>query len=433
MSRSLDRREFLRRAAMAGVGGTLGLAGCESLAPSKRLSPNERLNIGMVGVMHRAAEDLKGVESENIVALCDIDDNYIGAVKQRFPQAKIYNDFRKLLDQNDIDAVVIGTPDHTHLVAAVGAMKLGKHVYCEKPLGHNVYEVRVAAETARRMKVATQMGTQIHAGDNYRRVVEVIKSGAIGKIADVHVWVGKDWSGADRPKETPPVPPNLHWDLWLGPAPERPYHPTYLPQEWRRWWDFGGGTLADMGCHYIDLVFWALDLRHPLTVEAEGPPVNPETAPKSLKVHWTFPARGALPPLNLTWYDGELRPPLLARKNIQAWDAGVLFIGDRGMMLANYDTYRLLPEADFAGYKPPAPSIPPSIGHHKEWIQACKTDLKTLCNFDYAGALTETVLLGNVAYRTGKKLHWDHVKLRATDCPEADHFIRREYRKGWSL
>ena len=216
--------------------------------------------------------------------------------------------------------------------------------------------------------------------------------------ASAHVWVGKTWSGGDRPKETPPVPGRLHWDLWLGPAPERPYHPTYLPANWRRWWDFGSGTLGDMACHYMDLPFWALDLKHPLSAEAEGPPVHPETTPSWMIVRYEFPSRGDMPPVNLTWYDGGKRPELFSQGKLPRWGDGVLFVGDKGMLLADYDRYVLLPEADFKDFRPPAPSIAKSIGHHNEWIDACKTGRPTTCNFGYSGALTEAVLLGAVAY-----------------------------------
>jgi hypothetical protein len=311
------------------------------------------------------------------------------------------------------------------------ALRLGKHVYCEKPLTHNVYEARRVAEAAAKAKTATQMGTQIHAAGNYRRVVEIIRSGAIGPVREVHTWAGRSWGGGDRPKEMPPVPSNLHWDLWLGPAPERPYHSTYLPANWRKWWDFGGGNLADMACHHMDLPFWALELRAPLTVEAEGPPLHPETCPLGLIVRYEFPSRGDAPPVKLTWYDGDKIPPKI--RELSTGGGGNLFVGDRGLLWADYGSYKLYPEADFAGFKPPPPTIADSIGHHAEWLQACKTGGPTTCSFDYSGALTEAVLLGNVAYRTGRKLAWDAASLKAADCPEADAFLRREYRKGWEL
>jgi predicted dehydrogenase len=320
-------------------------------------------------------------------------------------------------------------------VATVAALKRNLHVYCEKPLTHTVSEARIVAETTRQFKRVTQMGTQIHAGSNYRRVVELVKSGAVGPVREVHNWVGSVWKGLPegRPAETPPIPDYLHWNLWLGPAPHRPYHPAYVPAAWRGWWDFGGGAMADMACHHMDLPFWALDMRHPLTIEAEGPPVNPETCPAWLIVRYEFPARGALPPVKLTWYNGDKRPPYITEGKLPPWGAGTLFVGEKGMLLADYDRHVLLPEKDFAEFKPPKPFITESIGHHNEWIEACKTGGPTTCNFDYAGALTETVLLGNVAYRTGKKLDWDAKQLQARSCPEADRFIQHHYRQGWTL
>jgi len=432
MSQRLHRREFLRN--VSAVGLAAGWAGGRSFgAPS----PNEKLNIAVIGTAGRAEGNIQGVESQNIVAVCDIDDRLIARASQRFPKAKTYHDFRKMLEQNDIDAVVVSTADHTHAPATMMALKLGKHVYCEKPLTHTVQEARAVAEAAAKAKVATQMGTQIHAENNYRRVVELVQAGAIGSVRECHVWVnGKSWSGGERPKETPDVPSGLHWDLWIGPAPQRPYHPMYQPANWRRWWDFGNGTLGDMACHYMDLPFWALGLRHPISAEAEGPPVHPETAPPWLSVRYEFPARGAQPPVTLTWYDGEKRPPILAEKKgagVAPWDAGVLFVGEKGMLQADYGRHKLLPESEFKDFKAPEPTIPNSIGHHNEWITACKTGSPTTCNFGYSGALTETVLLGNVSYRVGKKLAWDPVSLKATNCPEADRYIRRDDRPGWTL
>lgn len=433
MSTGINRREFLRQAGLLGVAGALGLEGCAS-APRRILSPNEKLNLGVIGTNHRARENIKEVMGENIVALCDIDDNYLAEAHKMFPSAKTYNDFRKLLDQGDLDAVVVATPDHIHAPATLMAMERGLPVYCEKPLTHTVREARLVAELAARKKLPTQMGTQIHAGENYRRVVEVIQAGAIGPVTEVYVWVGKNWAvEGNRPKETPPVPKNIHWDLWLGPAPERPYNPTYIPQSWRRWWDFGSGTLGDMACHYMDLPFWALGLRYPLTVEAKGPQVHPEGAPHDLTVRYEFPARGAQPPVKLTWMDDTLRPAKLKEHKLPVWESGVLFIGSKGMMLADYNQYKLYPEKDFAGYVPPPKTIAPSIGHHAEWIKACKTGSSTTCNFDYSGALTEAVLLGNVSYRIGRKLEWDPKRLRAANCPEAEALIVGKYRKGWEI
>jgi predicted dehydrogenase len=431
MSTPLRRREFLRRTALAGTAMTVGWM--PEWAHGATRSPNEKLNIGIIGTAHRAAANIEGVQGENIVALCDIDENYLSRAGERFPQAKTYHDFRKLLEQRDIDAVVVSTADHVHAPASIMAMRLGKHVYCEKPCSHTVHEARLAAETAAQFKVATQMGTQIHATDNYRRVVELVQSGAIGPVRECHVWCGKTWSGGERPKETPPVPKHLHWDLWVGPAPERPYHPTYLPANWRRWWDFGSGTLGDMACHYMDLPFWALDLRHPTSVEAEAPPVHPETTPPWMIIRYEFPARGDMPAVKLSWSDGGKQPKVLGEAKLPRWDSGVLFIGDKGMLLADYDRRQLYPESTFHDFQPPTPSIPASIGHYNEWIAACKTGSATTCNFRYSGALTEAVLLGHVAYRTNQRLDWDGEKLKATNCPDAERLVKKEYRKGWEI
>ncbi|HUY32387.1 MAG TPA: Gfo/Idh/MocA family oxidoreductase [Pirellulales bacterium] len=430
MSPRRSRREFLKHSALAGS-ALVGRGFFSSRAAEASDSPNEKLNIGVIGTANQARFTIGNIGGENIVALCDIDENYLAQAAKDFPKAAKYADFRKLLEQKDIDAVAVCTPDHIHAPASIMALRLGKHVYCEKPLTHSVLEARLVAQAAAGAKTATQMGTQIHAENNYRRVVEIIQSGAIGPVREVHTWAGRSWGGGDRPKETPPVPPYLHWDLWLGPAPERPYHPTYLPANWRKWWDFGGGNIADMACHHMDLPFWALQLRAPTAIEAEGPPVHPETCPLGLIVRYEFPHRGELPPVKLTWYDGDKIP--LTIHDLPTGGGGNLFVGERGKLWADYGGYKLHPESEFAGYKPPQPTIPNSIGHHAEWLLACKTGSPTTCNFDDSGALTEAVLLGNVAYRAGRRLEWDAENLKATNCPEAERFLFREYRKGWEL
>ncbi len=433
MKTRMTRRTFLQRTTVSAAGLVLARP---LLGRSRQLSLNEKLNIGMIGVADRAHADLEGVASENIVAICDVDDKFLGRAAREFPAAKTYNDFRRLLDRNDLDAIVVATPDHTHAVATVAALESGRHVYCEKPLTRTVSECRAVEEAARKAKRATQLGTQIHAGDNYRRVVELIQTGAIGPVAEVHVWVDVTYGNLKLPKESPPVPSELHYNLWLGPVPYRPYHPQYLPVLWRNWWAFGGGALSDFGCHYLDLPHWALGLRTPLTVGVvDGPPVKAESVPPWLIVAYEYPARGMQPPVKLTWYHGgrQPSPDVLAPELAAKWRSGVLFIGKKGMLLSDYNRHTLLPEDKFKDFVPPAPFIPKSIGHHAEWIRACKTGEPTTCNFGYSGPLTETVLLGNVAFRAGSKLEWDTRRLKATNCPEADRFIQHRYRAGWSV
>ncbi len=280
-------------------------------------------------------------------------------------------------------------------------------------------EARLVAQEAAKTKLATQMGTQIHAGDNYRRVVEVLRSGAIGRVGEIHVWANRACPVATSlPQPAPSVPDWMHWDLWLGPAHERAYSPDYCPFTWRRWWDYSNGAMGDMACHHIDLSFWAFELRYPSSVVTEGPPVDADCCPGGLVSHYEFPARGDRPPIKLTWYDGDSIPTEI--HGVPCGGGGSLFVGDKGMMRADYGSYRLLPEAAFAGYTPPAPSIPNSIGHHAEWIAACKTGSPTTCNFDYGGALTEAVLLGVAAYRAGQKIEWDPVALKAKGSASSD-------------
>lgn len=424
------RRDFLRASALA------GMATFAAPALLRAKSPNSKLNVAVIGPCGQGQFQLEAAgQLENVVAVCDIDDNNLATVARSYPKAASFVDFRKMFDKmhKSIDAVMVSTPDHTHAPAAAMAMRHGKHCYCEKPLAHSVYETRMLAKIAKEAKVVTQMGTQIHATDNYRRVVELVQSGAIGPVTEVLVWCPKAWSDGRRPKETPPVPANLHWDEWIGPAPFRPYNPCYLPAEWRRWWDFGNGTLGDMACHIMDLAFWALKLRYPTTIEAEGPPVNVEGCPSKLTARYQYPARGDQPPVKVTWYDGNSRPAFPSGYDIPIGGIGILFIGKEGMLRADYDTWKLYPEEKFKDFKAPTPTIPNSIGHHKEFFEACKTGGPTTCNFDYSGALTEAVLLGTVAYRVGQQIQWDPVNLKATNCPAADRYLRPHYRKGWVL
>ena len=438
------RRQFGR----AVVGSIAGVIAVPSIVHGRNL--NEKLNIALIGVGGRGADNLRGVLSENIVILCDVFEPAVKRAAEHHSRARHYSDFRWLYDRaHEFDAVVVSTTEHTHAFATLPALQLGKHVYCEQPLTYNIGEARVSREAAGQAKVATQMGTQIHATDNYRRVVELIQTGAIGPVHEVHVWVGRAWGQqpkesaqrhgdivtvSERPSGTSPVPQGLDWELWLGPAPKRPFHDVYYPgPKWYRWWDFGNGTMSDLGSHWNDLPFWALKLQTPLTIEATGPPPHPEIAPASMHAIYEYGARGELPPVRMHWYQGEEKPELWKKDTIPRWESGVLFVGKNGMLLASYDKNVLLPEKNFRDFVPPTPFIARSLGHHAEWIHACKTGAPTTCNFEYAGWLTEANHLGNVAYRAGKKLEWDAAKLCAVNAPEADPFIHREYRQGWTL
>ena len=435
---AVSRRQFIR--ALGVVAAGTAVTGVRAAA-ARKISPNAKLNIAVIGVAGRGGENLNEVARlENIVALCDVDSTRLASAAQKFPSTKTHADFRKLIDQNDIDAILVATPDHTHAVATAAALQSGRHVYCEKPLTHTVSEARIITELARKTKLVTQIGTQIHAGNNYRRVVELVQSGAIGSVKEVHVWAAAVYGGQDAPKDRPPVPPTLDWDLWLGPVKRHPYHPEFAHFKWRNWWHFGGGSLADFGCHFMDLPFWALDLKYPTTVEPiSGPPVHPESTPPWLIVRYEFPPRkdpksdSLLPAVRLTWYHGGKRPEMVSDELFAKYRSGVLFVGEKGMLISDYGKHALLPEEKFKDFARPEPFIPNSIGHHKEWTEAIKTGGTTTCHFGYSGPLTETALLGNVAYRVGKKLEWDSAKLRATNSREADEFIQHHYRAGWKI
>lgn len=411
-------------------------------------SANEKLNIAGIGVSGQGAGDLGQVASENIVALCDVDWAHAAGTFKRYPKAKQYKDYRQMLEaeEKNIDAVIVATPDHHHACASMLAMKMGKHVYCEKPLTHSVWEARQMAEAARKYKVATQMGNQGQASEETRRLCEMIWDGAIGKVREVHAWTDRPanglfneyWpQGVARPGDTPAVPSTLDWDLWLGPAPARPYHPAYVPFKWRGWWDFGTGALGDIGCHSLDAVFRALKLGPPLSVEASSSRVNEETFPLASMVTYEFAG-----PVTITWYDGGLRPPRPAEldKDMAMPTNGKLIVGDAGKIITQGMRYVLIPESKRKDYGDPPNKLPRSVGHYKEFIEACKGGAKPGSNFEFAGPLTEAVLLGNVALRmklrekmTKQKLVWDSANLRVTNLPEANDFLRREYRAGWKL
>ncbi len=445
-SRATDRETGLSRRDF--IGGAAAVAAFtivprHVLGGPGRTAPSEKLNIAGVGVGGQGAGDLEALSSENIVALCDVDQRRAAGTFKRYPNAKKYRDFRRMLDKEDrnIDAVVVATPDHTHAVATMMAIKMGKHVYCEKPLAHSIYEVRKVTEAAREAGVATQLGNQGQASETTRLVCEFIWDGAIGPVREIHSWCNRPISprGIDRPRETPDVPDGLDWDLWLGPAPERPYHPCYLPFSWRGWWDFGTGVLGDIGCHQLAPIFLALKLGCPTCVEACSSGVNSETAPLASIIRYEFPVRYDFPALKLTWYDGGLMParPEELEEGLRFGNADDnLFLGDKGKMLG----HRLLPESRSKEYGKPPRILARSPGHHKEWLDACKGGPPASSSFDVSGPLTEVVLLGNIALRMGQKLYEKGIKLyydgpnmKITNLLEANKYIRSEYRDGWTL
>jgi len=340
----------------------------------------------------------------------------------------------------DIDAVVVATPNHVHAVASMAAIRAGKGVYCEKPLTYSVYEARRIAEAARQAKVATQLGNQGHSTDDIRRAVEWVRDGAIGKISKVYAWASENRIPmfTERPKETPPVPEGLNWDLWLGPAKERPYHPAYTPLIWHYWWDFGGGKLGNFGCHTLDTAVWALNLEHPTLIESSSTQLSKETTPIASMCHYKFPARGTQPPVDLYWYDGGIRPPrpdcLELRRNLPR-NGGSLLVGDQGAILSGTwsGSPRIIPEKKMRDYKLPRATIPRSLGHRRDWINACKGGPPTSSNFEYGARLTEIVLLGVVSLRTGTTLHWDGSNMKATNAPQVEPVIHGHFRKGWEI
>lgn len=432
MSTRTSRRHFLQSSLSLGfAAGALPL-----LKPSRILGANERLNIGVIGVGGRGAGDLAAVAGENIVALCDVDENRLNGAAKNHPAAKKYFDYRELLDQKDLDAVVVATPDFHHAPATVRALRRGLHVYCEKPLTHTVEEARLITKLAAEKKVATQMGTQNHEHPGYLRLVELIQSGAIGQVREVHVITdrpGRFWKqGLDRPTDKPPVPANLKWDLWLGPAAERDYHPAYVPFAWRGWWDFGCGAIGDMAIHLMDPSFWALELGGPVKVTSKGPAPHPDSAPKWMQTKFEFGPRGKLPAVDVYWYEGETKPREEIAKELPM--NGSLFVGDKGRIAIAHDGQpKLLPAEKFADFKGPEPFLPKSPGHHAQWIAACKTGSRTGSHFGYAGPFTEIVLLGNVAYRVGATIEFDPAKLKVTNIAEANQYLTKPYRKGWEL
>ena len=457
-----SRRNFMQTGALASAG--FWVAARSSYALPK--SANEKLNVACIGVGGMGKGDCEDTAKLgcNIVAVCDVDDERAKGMYEKFSNAKRFQDFREMLDKmhKSIDAVTVSTPDHTHAVATMAAMRFGKHVYTQKPLTHDVYEARVLTNAARKYQVVTQMGNQGTADPVLREAVEVIQSGAIGPVREVHVWTNRPiWpQGADailRHKvvqaaitghgDSAKIPSTLNWELWLGTAPERPYDPIYLPFKWRGWWDFGTGALGDMACHTANMPFMACKLGYPTSVEAEISEYNDQTFPTWSVIRYEFPERGQMPALKLTWYDGGAdKPPWVnerLKKLAHGHDiprSGSLLVGDKGTMFSpgdNGEQYLLLPDKDFAGYEPPTPWLPraPRNNHRCEWITACRENKPEMCmsNFGYAGPLTEMVLLGCVAMRARERVEWDGPNMKITNVPEANTFLRRTYRNGWKL
>ncbi len=460
MPRNITRRGFL---------GQAGLAAGTLVVPARVLGlgdrpPSEKLNLAFVGINARGGINRAAEQDENGVALCDVNKDHLARIGKEYPGAATYRDFRKMFDgmHKSIDAVVVSTPDHTHAVAAMAAMKLGKPVYCEKPLAHNIHEVRRLVETAREKGLPTQLGNQGHSADSIRRFCELIRAGAIGKVHTVHVQNRSVYSMIDslsKLKEHP-VPDRLDWDLWLGPALFRPYSPLYEPGRWRFWSPFGSGCIGDWICHLVDPAFWALDLGAPSSVHAKAddfdPKAHADTFPKGARVTFKFPARGDRGPVTLVWHDGwekMPRPPEL-EEDADFPSIGAVVLGEKGGIV--YDSHgarnlRLFPEA-LAKETPTPPRTIPRVrgceeekpkghyddwmrGHHGDWTRAIREKGHTpSANFDYGGPLTELALLGNIAYRfLDQELQWDGPNAKFTNCPEANPFVNPPYREGWTL
>ncbi len=439
---SFSRREFLNQT-VAGV-AAFTLVPSRVLGGNGQTPPSEKLNIACVGAGGMGAKNIEAVSSQNIVALCDVDDRQAAETYALYPQVPKFRDFRKMLDKHDkdIEAVIVATPDHTHAVIAMEAMKRGKHVYVQKPLTRTVYEARMLTEAAHKYGVVTQMGNQGHSGDGVRHICEWIWDGAIGDVRAVHAWTNRPvWpQGLARPEEQPPVPDHLSWDLWLGPAPYRPYHPAYLPFNWRAWQDFGTGALGDMACHILDPVFSALKLKYPVSVQASVAQQckemwttweNTESYPHACLVHYEFPARGDMPPVTLHWYDGGLTPlrPDELEPGRRMGDNGKLMCGCYG------DGPQLIPYTRMQAYQKPPQTLPRiRTTHEMNWVECCKTGAQATSHFDYAGPFTETVVMGNLAIRFPReKLLWDGQAMRVTNLEEANALVNPPYREGWSL
>jgi predicted dehydrogenase len=428
MQNSIQRRDFFKATAAVSAGYWISTSATRALSQS----PNEKLNLALIGIGGRGGDNLRAVAKQNIVALCDVDEKRGAKGFEQFPNARRFHDFRKLFDEveRQIDAVVISTPDHTHFHPTYWAFERGKHVYLEKPLAHSVWAVRKLTDMARAKKLATQLGVQRHTLGGIRNAVALVQSGVIGAVKECHSWISGDRGMPPIPKQPQPVPPHLKWDLWLGPARERPYHETYCPYGWRFWWDFGTGETGNWGCHILDIPFWALGLKYPTRVDASGPEPHAETTPKQMTTRFDFPADQKRGPVTLHWYHGT--PPILAQLKLEGRNFNNLFIGSEGMLLCGFGAYKLLPAEKHKDVAPDQSKLYKSPGFYNEWFNACKGSDPASCNFDYSGPMAETVLLGNVAYRAGG-YDWDHENLKAGGNDKANSLLRDEFRKGWEI
>jgi predicted dehydrogenase len=466
-----SRRHFITTAASAAAAVTI--VPRHVLGGPRFVAPSDKVNVAVIGVGGQGRTNTRALFQEDdcqVIAVADpaeewdLSPYYYGGLAGRGPVQKeieenyagktpnfkcaAYEDFRVMLEkERAIDAVLIATPDHSHAYISITAMKAGKHVYCEKPLTRDVWESRIVAQVARETGVATQMGNHGRSGEGHRQTAEWLWDGAIGEVREVHAWAdaGGFASGTGRPEGTPEVPPGLDWDLWLGPAEWRPYHPAYAPFSWRGWWAFGGGGLPDVAPHHLDPAFFALGLDTPETVEASAAAkeVDEEVVPPAAFVTWRFGARGNMGPVSVFWYDGGLKPPAPPgidpddpRQRMGEGDNGIYFLGEKGIITCGgwSGMPRLLPLERNREYERPEKTLPRVEGHHADWLQACKGGTPACSNFDYSARLTEFALLGNVALRTGKQLKWYSPTMKATNAPEADHYLKgKAYRKGWEL
>ena len=453
--KKLTRREMLKASTVLGAGALFLPSG----VLVRGQSPNEKLDVAFVGLGNQGNFQLSNLgrmtNEVNVAALCDVDDVVAGRAYENNPGAKKFYDFREMFDEMEksIDAVAISTPDHTHYHPTMRALRAGKHVYLEKPMARTVQECRNITETAAEMKTATQLGCQRHTIKNMHRVVELVKTGAIGDVAEVHSWIGGNRGMPEMPVSSSTPPDTLKWDLWLGPCPQdweysvsKNINPngnavgTHAPYWWRFWWDFGTGETGNWACHILDIPYWALDLQYPVKVSASGPEIDEERTPREMHIIYDYPARDGLPPVKLYWshtsraacFDKFDIPRNIQTKEGQNVNANTLFVGTKGMLLTGFDRHVLLPEEKFAGFEYPAPFIPESPGFHREWVNACKGGIPATCNFAYTGPMAESAILGNEAYRQGHKtFDWDAANLIAKNCPEVQNALKPEFRRGW--